>query len=44
MPGCVPLGWGWGDSRNASGQFAEAAGVQMWIGRLPQRAFRGASW
>jgi hypothetical protein len=32
---------GWGDSRNATGQFAQAAGVQMWIARLPQKSFHG---
>ncbi len=34
---------GWGDSRDATGQFTEAAGVQMWIARLPQKSFRGGN-
>ncbi len=34
---------GWGDSRDATGQFTEAAGVQMWIARLPQKSFRAGN-
>jgi hypothetical protein len=30
---------GWGDSRDATGPFAEGAGVQMWIARIPLSGF-----
>jgi hypothetical protein len=32
---------GWGDSRNATGPFAEDAGVQLWIAQLPLKSFGG---